>query len=202
MKKIDRIKLKEETENLKVQTKNKEKKHKEKSDFSRIFKITFFAFFISFFISMFFETTLPKANFLLSLVLVIIFVLLGILFDIIGVAVTSCSIVPFNSMSSRKVYGAKTAVKLIQNANKVSSFCNDVIGDVCGIISGTGSAVVSVNLANLLHTNQFITTLFTTAFIAAFTIGGKALGKSYAMNKNSIIVFKFAKILAHFRKDK
>ena len=198
MKKIDRIKLKEETENLKVQTKNKEKKHKEKW----IFKITFFAFFISFFISMFFETTLPKANFLLSLVLVIIFVLLGILFDIIGVAVTSCSIVPFNSMSSRKVYGAKTAVKLIQNANKVSSFCNDVIGDVCGIISGTGSAVVSVNLANLLHTNQFITTLFTTAFIAAFTIGGKALGKSYAMNKNSIIVFKFAKILAHFRKDK
>ena len=202
MKKIDRIKLKEETENLKIQTKNKEKKHKEKSDVSWIIKITLFAFLISFFISMFFETTLPKANFLLSLVLVIIFVLLGILFDIIGVAVTSCSIVPFNSMSSRKVYGAKTAVKLIQNANKVSSFCNDVIGDVCGIISGTGSAVVSVNLANLLHTNQFITTLFTTAFIAAFTIGGKALGKSYAMNKNSIIVFKFAKILAHFRKDK
>ena len=151
---------------------------------------------------MFFENALPKANFVISFILVIIFVLLGILFDIIGVAITSCSIVPFNSMSSRKVYGAKTAVKLIQNANKVSSFCNDVIGDVCGIISGTGSAVVSANLASLLGTNLFFTTLFTTAFIAAFTIGGKALGKSYAMNKNSIIVFKFAKVLAHFRKDK
>jgi CBS domain containing-hemolysin-like protein len=102
-------------------------------------------------------------------------------------------------MSSRKVKGAKTAVKLIQNADKVSSFCNDVIGDICGIISGSAGSIISVTLASTFSINIFITTLITTAVIASLTIGGKALGKSYAINKNNLILYQFAKFLSYFK---
>lgn len=119
----------------------------------------------------------------------------------IGVAVTSADIEPFNSMSSRKVKGAKTAVKLIKKSDKVSSFCNDVIGDICGIISGSAGTIVSVSLSNTLSFSPLLTTLITTACIASLTIGGKALGKSYAVNKNNLILYKFAKLVAHFRKE-
>ncbi|WDC83794.1 hypothetical protein PL321_14940 [Caloramator sp. mosi_1] len=70
----------------------------------------------------------------------IIFV--GIIFDIIGVAVTAAEEAPFHSLASRKVKGAKTAVKLIRNADKVSNFCNDVIGDICGVVSGAAGAII------------------------------------------------------------
>ena len=60
------------------------------------------------------------------------FIFLGILFDIIGVAVTSSDDKIFHSMSARKVRGAKVAVKFHKNAEKVSSFCCDVVGDICG----------------------------------------------------------------------
>ena len=35
---------------------------------------------------------------------------------------------------------------LIRNAGKVSSFCNDVIGDISGVISGTASALIVFNI--------------------------------------------------------
>ena len=117
----------------------------------------------------------------------------------VGVAVTSADLEPFNSMSSRKVRGAKTAVKLIQNAEKVSSFCNDVIGDICGVVSGSAGAILSVGLANHYKGNPLWITLLTTAFIASLTIGGKALGKSYAINKNNIILYQFSKFLANIK---
>ena len=30
--------------------------------------------------------------------------------------------------------GAKAAIRLLQNANQVSSVCNDVVGDICGVV--------------------------------------------------------------------
>lgn len=70
------------------------------------------------------------------------------------------------------------------------------------MVSETASAVVAINLSNVLKTYLFWTILLTTTIIVALTIGGKALGKNYAINKNNIIVFKIAKVLAHFFKEK
>ncbi len=199
MKKIDRKRVKEELQNLIVITKKKEKKHKQFVDKKWIIKITSLAFLLSFIFSFISEITLPNVNLTLEIILVFLFILLGVLFDMIGVAVTSADIKPFNSMSSRKVKGAKMAVKMIQNADKVSSFCNDVIGDICGIISGSAGAIISVTIAQTFSISTFLTSLVTTAIIAALTIGGKALGKSYAINKNNIILYKFAKFLSFFK---
>ena len=120
----------------------------------------------------------------------------------IGVAVTSSNEEPLHAMSSKKIKGAKKAVSFKKNADKVSSFCNDVIGDICGIISGSAGVAVATSLANTYNLNIFYTTLIVTAIIAALTIGGKAFCKKIAINNNHKIVYITAKILSKFEKKK
>ena len=82
------------------------------------------------------EAILENAGLLLALLILALFIGLGILFDIIGVAVTAADPRPFHSMAAHKEKGAKEALKLLRNADRVSSVCNDVVGDICGIVSG------------------------------------------------------------------
>lgn len=192
---------KKELINLKILTKKAEKKKKQIVDTSWVIKITLLAFLVSFCFSFLAEATLPNVPLLIEIILVLLFIILGVIFDMIGVSVTSVDLEPFNSMASRKVKGAKMAVKLIKQKDKVSSFCNDVIGDICGIISGSAGALIAVSTSTTLNVNPFIASLFTTALIAAITIGGKALGKSYAVNKGNIIIFRFAHTLSHLIKE-
>ena len=130
-------------------------------------KIIIFAFIISFIFSLGTEIIMPKVNLIISIIILILFIIIGIIFDMIGVAVTTCDIKPFHSMNSKKISYASTAINLIQNGAQVSSFCNDVIGDICGIISGSTGVVISTNLASSLNTNLLITSLITTSIIAA-----------------------------------
>ena len=116
----------------------------------------------------------------------------------IGISITVADIKTFNSMATKRVKGAKLAVKLIKNAEKMSSFCNDVIGDICGILSGSTGAAIALGISEQLNFNTLITSLIVTALIAALTIGGKAIGKSIAMNKSNEILYNFAKILSIF----
>lgn len=180
----------------------KANKKKEKSNYVWVLEITLIALVISFVFSLGSETILPNVNMLFSMLLVIIFIMIGILFDMIGVSVTAANERPFHSMSAQKVKGSKVAIKLIHNANKVSSFCNDVIGDICGIISGSAGVIVASNIVETLHTDPLFTSLVITAIIAALTIGGKALGKSFAINKSNIIVYEFSKIISYIYKPK
>lgn len=198
----DKKQVKNEIENLKVQIRRKEKKSKERPDFKWIFKIMALAFVISITFSFISETILPNVNVVIGILLVIIFILLGVIFDMIGVSVTSADEKPFHSMNSRKVKGAGVAVKFKKSADKVSSFCNDVIGDICGIVSGSAGTIIAIALANNLHVDKFVITLVVTALIASLTIGGKALGKSYAINKSNLILYKFAKFISNFYKVK
>ena len=198
----DKKQVKNEIENLKVQIRRKEKKSKERPDFKWIFKIMALAFVISITFSVISETVLPNVNVIIGILLVIIFILLGVIFDMIGVSVTSADEKPFHSMNSRKVKGAGVAVKFKKSADKVSSFCNDVIGDICGIVSGSAGTIIAIALANSLHVDKFVITLVVTALIASLTIGGKALGKSYAINKSNLILYKFAKFISNFYKVK
>ena len=82
---------------------------------------------------------LEDAGYVTATLILLLFIALGILFDIIGVAVTAANPKPFNSMAAHRVKGAKEALYLIRNAEKVASFCNDVVGDICGIVSGSSS---------------------------------------------------------------
>lgn len=178
------------------------KKKKELVDKKWIIQIIGMAFLISFVFSFLSETTIPKVNVFLEIIILILFILIGILFDIIGVAVTSSDEAPFHSMNSRKVKGADIAVMLKQNADKVSSFCNDVVGDICGIVSGTASSIIALSLADTFYMNNFFITLFVTAIVASLTIGGKAIGKSFAINKSNYILYEVSKIISKVYKVK
>lgn len=189
---------KDDKKSLKKQLQRNKKK--ELIDFKWIIKITLLAFSISFIFSALSETIIPNVNLIVGIIILIVFILLGILFDMVGVAVTAADIAPFNSMNSRKVKGANMAVLFKQNADKVSSFCNDVVGDVCGIISGSTGSIIAITLANTLNIDKFLTMLIITALIASLTIGGKALGKSFAINKSNTILYEFSKFVSYFYK--
>lgn len=186
--------------NLKRQTDKKLKKSKKLVDYRWIVKLTITAFIISFCFSSLSELIIPNVNLIIEMLIVIFFVAIGIIFDMIGMSVASANPVPFHSMSARKIKGAKLAIKLIKNSDKVSSFCNDVIGDICGIVSGSAGVIVSNSIAVKFGFNLFITTLVCTAIISALTIGGKAIFKSYAINKSNIILYRFSLFLNMFIK--
>ncbi len=173
-------------------------KKKINMDYRWILKISIIGFLISILFSFVSEISIPLVNPFLGSFIVLTFVFIGVLFDMIGVAITASSIAPFNSMNSKRVRAANIAIKLLQNAEKVSSFCNDVIGDICGIISGSGSVIIAISIANTFSYDIFITTLISTSIIAALTIGGKAIGKSLAVNNSNAIVYDFALLISVF----
>ncbi|PWA13208.1 hypothetical protein DCC39_01800 [Pueribacillus theae] len=135
-----------------------------------------------------------------GMVIVFCIVLIGIIFDIIGVAATAAAEKPFHAMASEKVHGAKQAILICRNADRVASFCNDVIGDISGIVSGTASAVVVMQLVfqfgqgdgTIFHA---IVSVVFTSIVAAATVGGKALGKSYAILHSKNVVFQVGRLL-------
>lgn len=186
--------------NLLEEEKKKEKIKKEKVDIKWIITIVIVAFVLSFGLSYISQSTIPKLSLVFGIIITLIFIFIGILFDIIGVSVTSADEAVFHSMSSRKVKGASLAVKFKKNADKVSSFCCDVIGDVCGVISGTAATAIAALLVLNYHFNAILVGLFVTAIISSLTIGGKAIGKSFAINKSEVILYTFAKIISNFYK--
>lgn len=138
------------------------------------------------------------------IVLLAFLVLMGILFDAIGVAVTSCDVTPIISMASRKVYGAKTALNLVKNSDTVSSVCNDLVGDIFSIISGACSAALVVKLTvkfNESQTVQTVISIAVSALVSAMTIGGKAFMKKIAIDNSKDFVMFVARVLAFFSKD-
>ena len=127
-------------------------------------------------------------------------VLLGIVFDIIGVAVTSADEKPFHSMASRKVSGSLEAIKLLRSAERVSSICNDVVGDICGVVSGAAAATIAASvLKNFDASRQDIVSLAMSSLVAGLTVGGKAIGKSIAIKSCTSIVSTVGRVLYFFR---
>jgi len=179
---------------------NKINKIKKRSDYRWIIKIVILAFFITLIFSSLAELILPKFNIILGAIIIAFFIILGVIFDMIGIAVASTSESPFHSMASKKIYGAKTGILMLKETEKVTSFCNDVIGDICNIMSGGAGIVMANKIALNYQLNLIGITLLITSLIASFTIGGKAMGKSLAVNKSELIVFKVAKMITIFYK--
>ncbi len=176
-------------------------KRKSFIDYNWIFKLILLTFIITILFSFVAETAIPNIGIIFGIILTIVIILIGVLFDMVGVAVATSDEAPLHSMASKKVKGAKTAIKLKRNADKVSSFCNDVVGDICGIISGSTGAVIAIKLTTLLKGNNLLIILITMSIISCLTIGGKAIVKGYALYKSDKILFRFAKIISMFVKE-
>ena len=138
---------------------------------------------------------LGNAGKAMAFVVLAVFIALGVVFDILGVATASASPVPFHSMASHRERGATEALWLLKNAEKVSSICNDVVGDISGIVSGATAAAIAAGLMRDLSTDNVIIQLLISGLVAALTIGGKAVGKTYALNNSTAIVLRAGKLL-------
>jgi len=132
-----------------------------------------------------------------AIALLILIIILGIVFDIIGTAVTAAELPPFNAKAAKKIYGARQAVKLIHNAGLVANFCNDVVGDISGTLSGAIGAGIAISLLNHFPLIDAIWAgAVVTSLIAAATVGGKSLGKHLAVNHANQIIFRVAILIS------
>ncbi len=123
--------------------------------------------------------------------IVIIIVFIGAFFDMIGVAAAAADEPPFHSMASKKVFGAKFAVKIVRHAEKVASVCSDVIGDIAGVLSGATALAVGVQIAKTFEIHGWkgeSISIGLTVLATALTIGGKACGKTIAVYFPTTIV--------------
>ena len=182
---------------------SKSKSNNKKSNTRWLIIIIILSIIICGSISLLSDVLLKKVNILVAFIILIFIIVTGIIFDAIGVAVTAADEVPFHAMASKKIKGAKIAIKLIRNADKASSICNDVVGDVCGIVSGSiGFLIVDKIILILPHINATIITTAIGVLIGAFTIGGKSMGKNLAITKSNDILFRVCKIIYFLKKDR
>ncbi len=139
---------------------------------------------------------LSGGGLILSFAVLLVIILIGILFDIIGVSVTAAEEKPFHSMAAKKVPEAREALKMLRRAERVSSFCNDVVGDICGVISGSAAAVIAAKaITGMSPVLGSVVQLLLSAVVAGLTVGGKAFGKSIAMNNSTAILHAAAKVM-------
>jgi len=176
--------------------KKKSKKNNGSSKAKWIYKVVILAFGLSVFFSAISEILLKKVNFFTSFFILLVIITIGIFFDIIGIAVASSTEAPFHAMAADKIPGGKEAVRLVRNADIVSNFCNDVVGDICGIISGAAGAAIVIKIAANSHDrNEIFLSIILTGIISTLTIGGKALGKGIAINNSKTVVYNVALFL-------
>jgi len=152
------------------------------------------------------SSVLNQVSWILGLLLVFVIVSIGIVFDMLGIASAAVKEAPLNAMAAEKVKGAREAVIIQKNADKFSSFCNDVIGDISGIVSGAALAVVIIEIANIFQGNagtsfQLLLSVVLTSLIAALTVGGKAFGKHFAINSSTSIIIVAGKAIYLIEKN-
>ena len=172
---------------------------KKKTNISWLVKIVLISVAAS--MAFMFTTTrvLGHVGYIVAFAVLSVFVILGIVFDVIGIAVAAADEAPFHSMAAHREHGAAESLWLIRNANKVSSFCNDVVGDVSGIVSGATAALIAARLTQGLDTENLLIPLLISGAVTGLTIGGKAACKTFAFNNSTAIILKVGKIFKVLR---
>lgn len=160
-------------------------------------------FFLAVVISSYSQIFLKNINslvFAFALLFMIIFI--GIIFDIIGIAATAADEAPFHARASRRLPGARQSIWLVRNADKVANFCNDVVGDICGTVSGSIGALIVISLTRFIkEPEEWIIGTIMIGVVAALTVGGKAAGKSTAINKADQIILFVGQFMSWFQRN-
>lgn len=181
----------------KPKKKTKQKQNGNAVNVRWIATISITSFLLSVLMSYTSNRALESVGNIIAFVILLVFISIGILFDIIGVASTVATEKRFHSMAARRVNGAKQAIWIVRNAEKVGSFCNDVVGDISGIISGATSAVIITRLTqDGTDVRSVILSLVITGCVSSLTIGGKAVGKTFAISHSEDIVFLTGRVLS------
>ena len=148
------------------------------------------------------ELVLTKSNTVISILVIVVLLAIGALFDMIGVASTAGESDPFLAMASRKVRGAKESIVIIKNASKVSTFCCDIISDICGILGGTAGAAIVLKIITESSgdATKILVSSIVSGIVAALTVFLKSLGKDCALKKSNTIILAVGKVISIFTK--
>ena len=176
-------------------------KKKSNENIKWFIKVSIITFILSLFFSYISTTAINDIPMIPAILILLLVIIIGIFFDIVGVAVTVAGEEEFHARASKKISGAKTAVKLIRNSSIVSNICADVIGDICGVLSGAISAIIAMKITEIYQISFPIQFLIS-ALVASLTVGGKALGKGFAKKNCGSIVWIVSKILRPFFYEK
>ena len=161
-----------------------------------VITIFFATIAISATISLISDFVMGKSSMIVAFLILLMIVFIGIIFDIVGMAVATADEKPFHAMAARKVRGAKECIMLLRNAERVSSICNDVVGDICGVVSGSASATIAAQvLSNFELSFGSIVPLVMSSLVAALTVGGKAVGKGIAVASCTDIVYHAGQVI-------
>ncbi len=176
------------------------KKKKNGTNKKWVLLTTVSSFFSSAFLLFLSQTIFEGVGIFASILVLLFFIIIGIVFDIIGTAVAAAEETPFHAMAAKKQYGAKQSVKLIRNADRVANFSNDIVGDICGVISGTVSALMVAKIADAAGIkNTSLLSMVMSGLAAALTVGGKGIGKSFAINNSNYIIYKVSIFISFFK---
>ena len=145
-------------------------------------------FTIAMLFSYIFEVLLADVPLLIAFLMLIGIIIIGIFFDGIGNAVVAVDETTFHSMAASKVKGAKESITLIRNAPMVANLFNDVIGDIAGIISGSTATAIVLAIEKGFGIKSILLSIAMSGFVAALTVGGKALGKGFAIARARYLV--------------
>jgi len=175
-------------------------KKNNRSKYKWVAFVSLWTFVLSVFITIASEVLLENIkSFILSVILLLIIIVVGVIFDTIGIAAAAAEEVPFHAKAAKKVTGARQAIFLIRNADQVANFCNDVVGDISGIVSGViGAAIIFRFVAEEPAVDRAVLSVVMTGIIASLTVGGKAIGKMVALDKANAIIHLVSVVMIRF----
>ena len=178
---------------------NKKSEHKRKGALKHFLLVFLGTLFLGALISTVTTAATEHMGTMITVLIVLLFVIfIGILFDGIGVAVAVADPAPFHARASRRGPGAKVSLKLMRRASVVANICCDVVGDICGIVSGALGATIALLLIDKLNFHALFVSSLVSGMVSAFTVGGKALMKTLAISEANKIM-KWVGILLDYK---
>jgi len=155
---------------------------------------------MTFLLSIFFTRPSQQAvrefSLLLAFPVLLLIILAAVIADVIGVAAAAADEVPLHSMSAKRRPGARQAINIVRNSDRVNSFFADMVGDLAGALGGgAGAAIVFRLLAMYPDWNTTIVTTIMLGGVAALMVGGKAAAKGFALQNANNIVLAVGKVL-------
>ncbi len=164
-----------------------------------LWRIVIWTFFLSISFNVISQALLGGLGLFGSLLVLIVIVLVGVTFDTVGIAAAVARQAPLNARAAKKLPGARQALSLSLNSDRVATFCNDVVGDIAGIISGAAAAGIMFSLADGAYRGNTYINIALTSLVAVLTVGGKGFGKHLAMNNATEILSFVGKVLYYMQ---
>ena len=163
-------------------------------------KITIITFVLAILFSFLSQIATSSSQLFVPYMVLIFMIFISIITDAIAVSVKSCDVDRLFFLTKGKNFEYEIILKMVCNADKVNNICADVIGDMCGILSGACGATIVAKADNLSY--NYINAICVSSLIVAITVGGKAYMKDIAIHSSEEYLISCIKLLKIFIRKK